>query len=173
MKLNRRDALVALGGLGLTSVSWLRQVDRDDVSLADDDVQALVALAETLYPSEVEVDSAFIRTYVTGQRALDEEYPAAVKAALEEVEKRARRRTGTGLTELTPERRGGVLRATGADRAFPNPEGTDAQRIRYYIINNLLYALYTTEKGGKLVGNPNPPGHPGGTTSYQRVSDDE
>ncbi|MEA5408870.1 hypothetical protein VB773_15715 [Haloarculaceae archaeon H-GB2-1] len=52
--------------------------------------------------------------------------------------------------------------------AEPNPDGTTAERVRYYLVNEPLYALYASPTGGTLVGIENPQGHPGGTESYQR-----
>jgi hypothetical protein len=173
MELTRRDAVVALGGFGLTGTAWLSEGDGGAETLSAEDVDDLVALAETLYPSEVTVETGFVETYAAGQRELDADHAAGVADALETVRQHSRRRSGRALTALTPDQRGEILRATGADRAYPDSDGTDAERVRYYIINNLLYALYTTPTGGELVGNPNPPGHPGGTTAYQEAFPDE
>lgn len=164
---------MALGGIGLTGTAWLADSPSTDDGIGDEEVDALVALAETLYPSEVEVSSDFVETYVSGQRELDTDHVDELVSAVTTVRQWGRERAGSDLSDLTPKKRGEVLRATGADRAYPDPDGTEAERIRYYVVNNLLYALYTTPKGGKLVGNPNPPGHPGGTEAYQEVSTDE
>jgi hypothetical protein len=61
----------------------------------------------------------------------------------------------------------------GADTADPDPDpdGTDAGRVRYYVVNELLYALYASPTGGELVGIENPRGYPGGTASYRRGPD--
>jgi hypothetical protein len=40
--------------------------------------------------------------------------------------------------------------------------------VRYYVVNELLLALYASPTGGELVGIENPQGHPGGTASYQQ-----
>jgi len=45
-------------------------------------------------------------------------------------------------------------------------------RVRYYLVNDLLFALYSSPTGGKLVGIENPQGHPGGTGSYQQPPND-
>jgi len=175
LELTRRDALLALGSVGLSASAWAlrEQRETEESVVTTDDIEALVALAETLYPSEVTVSFEFVETYVVGQRELDENYPAAITDALTTVRRKSQRKTGTELPRLSREERGSVLRSTGAGRAYPDPDGTDAERVRYYVINNLLYALYTTPKGGETVGNPNPPGYPGGTTSYQKVTTDE
>ena len=58
-----------------------------------------------------------------------------------------------------------------ADRAYPDPAGTAPQRIRYYVLNGLLYALYASPRGAELVGSTNPEGYPGGQEAYQRRPD--
>lgn len=173
MNLTRRDALVALGALGLSGAAWVSSESVEELSISRTDIDDLVALSETLYPREVSIEAEFIETYVVGQHQLDEDHDAGIARALETLRQRSREHTGKRLQELTADQRGEVIRTTGADRAFPDPEGTTAQQVRYYILNNLLYALYTTPVGGELVGNPNPPGYPGGTTAYQEGPDDE
>ena len=173
MELTKRDALIALGGFGLTATAWLEDSGPTPTELGSDDVETLLALSETLYPSDVTVNSEFIETFVGGQRQLDPDHVAGIVDALDDVRQASRRQTGRHPTELDPSARGDLLRSMGVARAYPDPTGAAIQQIRYYVVNNLLYALYTTPKGGRLVGNPNPPGHPGGTEAYQGVSTDE
>jgi len=54
------------------------------------------------------------------------------------------------------------------DTADPVPDGDDVERVRYYVVNELLFALYSSPTGGELVGLENPRGNPGGLASYQR-----
>ncbi|MBX0286462.1 gluconate 2-dehydrogenase subunit 3 family protein [Haloarcula salinisoli] len=173
MELTRRDALIALGGLGLPLTAWLEDSEPTATELTSEDIETLLALSETLYPSDVTVNSDFIETFVAGQHQLDSDHTSGIVSALTGVRRASSRQTGRRPTELDPSERGDLLRSMGAARAYPDPDGTSVQQIRYYVINNLLYALYTTPKGGELVGNPNPPGYPGGTTAYQAVSTDE
>lgn len=170
MQLTRRDALIALAAGGIT-VSAALETDAVEGELTDSDVETLVHLAEVLYPSAVEPTTEFVETYVVGRYRSDAERVAGLKTALQAVRRTSRTETGRSLGALDVDTRDGVLRATGGDRAYPDPEGTTAQRIRYYVINDLLYALYTTPKGGELVGNPNPTGYPGGTEAYQHGPD--
>jgi hypothetical protein len=58
-----------------------------------------------------------------------------------------------------------------ADTLEPDPRGSDEQRVRYFVVNELLFALYASPTGGELVGIENPQGHPGGIQSYQRGPD--
>ena len=69
---------------------------------------------------------------------------------------------------LGADRRDTVLRQLGVHTADEDPDGTRAERIRYYVVNELLYALYASPTGGELVGIENPQGYPGGRASYQR-----
>lgn len=172
MELNRRDALTVLGGLGLTATGWLASSVTDDTDLSPEDINALVALAETLYPSTIQTNAEFVRTYIGGQHQLEPNHTSGIVDSLKLLRQESQRQMGRQITDLTPSERGEVLRATGADRAQPDPHGSDVERIRYYVINNLLYALYTTPKGGELVGNRNPPGHPGGIEAYQEEPPD-
>jgi hypothetical protein len=61
-----------------------------------------------------------------------------------------------------------ALREMGVHTAEPDPAGTTAERVRYYLVNEVLYALYASPKGGELVGIENPQGYPGGANSYQQ-----
>ena len=167
MKLTRRDALLALASGGIVASTALG-IDEVSDSFTESDVGTLVDLAEVLYPSGVEPTTEFVETYVVGRYRSDEDRLAGLQSSLRAVRRASTRETGRSLGGLSVETRDDVLRSTGADRAFPDPDGTTAQQIRYYIINDLLYALYTTPTGGELVGNPNPPGYPGGTEAYQQ-----
>lgn len=164
MELNRRDALTALAGGSLVTIDAVRSTlfDEYTTSLSSQEKESLVSLAEVLYPSSVTVSTDFIDTYITGRYELSDEHISGLRKSLDIVQRTSRHETGQKLTALPVDDRDAVLRATGADRAFPDPDGTTAQQIRYYIIDELLYAFYTTPKGGRLVGNPNPTGHPGG-----------
>lgn len=170
MELTRRDALLALASGGIVASTALGADEVGD-AFTESDVETLADLAEVLYPSAVEPTAEFIETYVVGRYRSDEDRLAGLQSSLQVVRRTSVRETGRSLGELTVETRDDVLRATGADRAFPDPDGTTAQQIRYYAINDLLYALYTTPKGGELIGNPNPPGYPGGVEAYQQGPD--
>lgn len=167
MKLTRRDALLALASAGIVASAAL-ETDAMDQEFTESDIETLVHLADVLYPSAVEPTAEFVETYVVGRYRSDEERLSNLKSALQTVRQTSRRETGRSIGALDVDTRSDVLRATGGDRAYPDPEGTEAQQVRYYVINDLLYALYTTPKGGELVGNPNPTGYPGGTEAYQR-----
>jgi len=41
-------------------------------------------------------------------------------------------------------------------------DGSDVERLNYYLVDELLFAFYSSPTGGELVGNQNPRGYPGG-----------
>jgi hypothetical protein len=136
-------------------------------------IAGTVAVAEVIFPTDVSGNQKFVETYLNGRTA-DETYSVdEVESLLGIIDDRAKRMTGIVFTDLDPQRRDDVLRAVGGASAYPDPDGTVPQRIRYYLINDLLFALYSSPAGGKLVGNENPIGHPGGRQAYQHGPDDE
>ena len=173
MELTRRDALLALAGGGLVASTTFAEdaIDRD-ATMNGTDLETLGALAEVLYPSSVTVTDGFVETYVLGREAVDDGYLAGLSGALDAVRATSKRETGRAYASLDAGLRDHVLRATGTDRAYANPEGTTAQQIRFYVVDGLLYALYTTPRGAGLVGNDNPEGYPGGTRVYQQPPGD-
>lgn len=173
MELTRRDAMAALAasGVAVGVGSTLLGPDRAEAGpdrLDDHDRDTLVAVAEVVYPAEVTGIDAFVTTYLRERAADDPEYAAPASAAVETLDDLGREWFDGGFVDLDGETRDRLLREAGADVADPDPDGLPGARIRYYLVNEVLYALYASPKGGKLVGLENPQGHPGGLASYQR-----
>ncbi|MEA1930959.1 MAG: gluconate 2-dehydrogenase subunit 3 family protein [Euryarchaeota archaeon] len=164
MELTRRDAVAALGALGAgTAGAGCLQEDASDESVQE----ALVATAEVLYPSAVEGIDEFVETFLAGR--LDEgPHAEGVRAAVDALERRAESWYGDRFAGLAVDDRDSVLQEAGVAAAEEDPDGTPAERIRYYVVNELLLALYSSPTGGELVGIENPQGHAGGLDSYQR-----
>lgn len=170
MELTRRDALVALGVAG-TAAGGAYAVSRLDYAeelTAEGVLESLPPVAEVVYPSEVEVTREFLETYVVGRIEERDRYLDGVVDALDTLDGYTRRLRDEGFADAPPEKRDQLLRYMGVDEAEPEPDGTDAERVRYYVVNELQYALYTSPVGGRLVGIENPVGYPGGTESYRR-----
>ena len=127
-----------------------------------------VAAAEVLYPSAVTGHEAFVETYVNGRVSDDPDHRAGLLSAVAELDAIARDWHGDGYADLARETRDRLLRDLGVDVADPDPDGPISSRLRWYVVNDLLYAFYTSPTGGRLVGTENPTGYPGGTESYQR-----
>lgn len=185
MRLSRRDALAALAGLGTVGAVGGAAVlagrsppvagdevtpdSAEDIPPSfDDAVTTLTAVAEVVYPSTVEGHREFVETYVLGRIEGREEYRRALVAAVAELDAVARDWHDTTFDRLGRETRDRLLRDLGVDVADPDPEGAISARLRYYVVNDLLYAFYTSPTGGRLVGTENPTGYPGGIESYQR-----
>ncbi len=169
MELTRRDAIMAIGGMGAASAYIGMTVRGDVADLEEAEIVALlVAAAEVLYPSQVEVTDAFVQTYVRGRRANRPDHLAGQAESLKELNTHAHHIGGRSFPALSERRRESVFRRLGVHRAPPVQGGTVQERMRYYVVNDLLYVLYSTPTGGRLLGCKNPPGHPGGLTAYRR-----
>ncbi len=193
MELTRRDALAALAAAGAGIGAYAASdgavraptADRapddpgsgsgDPPGVGGDDLPdvervpaVLSAVAPVVYPSAVEGHREFVETYALGRIRGREAYREGVRGAVADLDDAARAWHDRPYPDLGVGTRESVLRELGADRAGPDPEGSIAERVRYYVVDELLYALYASPAGGRLVGNENPPGHPGGIESYRR-----
>lgn len=164
MKLTRRDALAALAGAGSAALAGCGGSE----STPSPPIDGVVAVAGAVYPSEVTGRREFVETYVRGRARGATGYREALDRTVSDLDATAREWYGDPLPALSRADRDALLREVGADTAEPRPDGTLAERTRYYLVNDLLYALYTSPTGGELVGIQNPPGYPGGTASYHR-----
>lgn len=180
MRLTRRDAVAALaaagvavggGGAVLLSSDDAREgADGGDSDrpIADDELATLVAVAEVLYPSAIENAEEFVTRYIRGRASDRPEHARGIAETIAYLDAYAEAWYDERFAALDPPAREEALRGMNADTAEPVPEGSDAERVRYYVVNELLFALYTTPTGSELIGLENPRGHPGGLASYQR-----
>lgn len=167
MRLTRRDALAALAA-GTASAAGCSAPEVDGEGLDPAAADTLVAAAAVLYPTDVENTGEFVRTYTRGRTRDDARRRRGIEATTADLRRVAREWYGEAFTTMSVERRKATLRETGADTADPDPQGGLANRVRFHVVDELLYALYTSPAGGRLAGVENPVGHPGGTTSYQQ-----
>ncbi|WP_135854514.1 gluconate 2-dehydrogenase subunit 3 family protein [Halorussus salinus] len=177
MELTRRDALAALaaGGVAVGTGALLEGnpfADGRGASSTDaapeERMASLLAVAEVVYPTELSGVEEFVRTYALGRVEERPDYREGMVEALDTLDEYSKSWFDDDFRALDAETRATLLDQMGVDTASPAPEGADADRVRYYLVNELLYALYSSPTGGKLVGIENPQGHPGGATSYQR-----
>jgi hypothetical protein len=178
MDLSRRDALAALaatGAAGVAGAAFLDDGDGADVSadaapdasIPDDGRATLVAVAETVYPAAAEGVDEFVETYVAG---LPDDRRDEVLAVAADLDATARDWFDAPVADLDRSTRDDLLRDLGADVADPDADGYLSERIRFHLVNELLYAFYASPTGGRLVGIENPIAYPGGTESYRRAS---
>jgi len=187
MELTRRDALAALAATGVAvsggGAAYLASRESGDSPagtadanatgtadgpIGDAELDVLVAAAEVFYPSEIEGIEEFVTSFVRGRAADRPEHARAQADAVAALDDYARNWYDAGFAALGRETRDRALRAMSVDAVEADPGGEDDQRVRYYVRNELLFALYSSPTGAELVGLENPQGHPGGTASYQR-----
>jgi hypothetical protein len=171
MELTRRDAMAALAAAGAVAVGGRPAPKGDGVSPDADAVATLAAVAEVVYPGAATGVERFVETYVAG-RFDDSDHRDGVLDATAALDATARDWFGAPVTDLDAATRDRLLRDLGVDVADPDPDGTLSTRVRFYVVNELLYAFYASPTGGRLVGVENPIGHPGGTESYRRARPD-
>ena len=174
-ELTRRDALAALASAGVATgvaaFTWDSLGDAPEeqaVELTDTDRDLIDAVAVALYPSEVSGVPEFVETYVVGRVQDDPDRLTGLVRGVRYVDAYAEQQYGTPYLDLSADRRLTALKAMGAAVTEPDPDGSGVERVRFYVVNELLYALYTSPTGAELVGLENPQGYPGGTDSYQR-----
>ena len=176
----RRQTLLALGGATLGAAGYGYGVastsDRSSVAGARDgensvdppQVETLTAIAAAVYPSEVNVDQTYVEQHVLNRTEPKPGHFDGLLSAIEAVDDYARARFGGRMPDISEGRRRQVLHSMGVTTVHPTPDGTTAERVRYYLINDLLYALFTSPASSALTGIDNPPGYPGGREAYQR-----
>lgn len=179
-ELDRRDVLKALGAAGITVgtgaalLEWADdEEDSDAPVVTDHERRTLHAVARTVYPSELSGIPSFVDGYMSRRLGDDPDRVDAVLDALSALDSYAREWEDAKFRELEPAKQDETLRAMGVADADPVPDGDPRERVRYYLVNELIYGLYTSPTGGELVGIENPQGHPGGTDSYQRPPGEE
>ncbi|MFC6864100.1 gluconate 2-dehydrogenase subunit 3 family protein [Halomicroarcula sp. GCM10025817] len=176
MRLTRRDAVLSLlVGIG-TGVAGFADIeigeeatDEESARLTERHVDTAVATAETVYPSGVSGTAEFVSSYVGG---LPDDRSAEMARTAVGLDEYARRERGRPFATLSSDARDSVLRSMGVDRTGSSSDGSLSERVRFYLVNQLLYGLYTSPTGSKLVGIENPVGYPGGYESYQRPPTD-
>lgn len=177
-ELTRRDVTAALTAAGAATalggtLTWATLTAEDDgpEGFTDHERATLVALAGELYPSAVSGIPSFVERYTVGRVRDRPAYAAGMREAIATLDDYALDWYDGPYADLAPAERADLLEIMGVPTAEPDPDGIDPERVRFYLINELLFALYTTPSGGSLVGLENPQGHPGGTTSYRRGPD--
>lgn len=168
--MRRRELIVAVGlAAGAASAidrEWSAEIDErpGDRSFGERETRTLMALSEIVYPSAVEYDEEFVMGHVESR---NEERQQGIHAALDALNAYARQWYGRSFPSLPPATRRSLLRDLGVGRTGSDPDSTVPERIRYYLVNQLLFALYTDPRGSRLFGIDNPVGYPGGYESYQ------
>lgn len=173
MELTRRDALraavagTAVTGTTMTVVDGLRSNEEPTVNEegAERDIQTLSRVADVVYPSDVETTPEFIETYVL---RLNDQRQAELSKTVAQLNRVTRSRYGREFVRSSSRSRcEAMLHSLGVHRVESDPAGTVPERVRYHLVNTLLYALFTSPTGSELVGIESPMGYPGGFAVYR------
>jgi hypothetical protein len=187
-ELTRRDALKALGAAGVTvaggaaALTWDEAGDDSTGEPAEDDTtkpefgdherETYRAVARIVYPSEVTGVQEFVDSYLAGRTEADPERAADMASTVADLDAYTREWEDTDFVAVDAATQEETLHGMGVHTSDPDPHGDPRHRVRYYLVNDLLFALYSSPTGGELVGIENPQGHPGGTSSYQQPPSD-
>jgi hypothetical protein len=167
-ELTKRDVLKALGAAGIAVGGGAALLEwTANESFNKHDRQTLHAVATTVYPSDLDGIESFVDGYISRRVDADPQRATGIATAVRALDDYAQRWENDTFRTLDSETRDETLKAMGVPTAEPAPDGGPRQRVRYYLVNELLFALYSSPTGGELVGLENPQGHPGGTNSYQ------
>jgi len=182
MELTRRDALAALSGAGILVGGTAAALRREPISFETESAsvpsgeavtETLVGVADLVYPSAVSNVSEFVEAYAGTRMAERPAYRSGVRETVADLDSYTTVHYDTDrFVGLESDDQLNLLDQLGVRTAEPSPSGTITQRVRYYLVNELLYALYASPTGGRLVGIENPQGHPGGATSYHQGPDE-
>jgi len=174
MTIRRREWLVAVGvatGLaGVSGVDWASVVDRESTvsPVGRLETETLMAVAEIVYPTAVDYDEAFVVDHVESRSDARQQQ---IRDAVADLNGFARQWYGQPFPALSSATQRAMLRNLGVGRTGSDSTDTATERIRYYVINQLLFALFTDPRGSRPFGIDNPRGYPGGYESYQEPSE--
>jgi len=177
MELTRRDATAALAAVGATggvALAARREGDRaeDEGTLDEESVRASMVAVATVVPE------CSRRRRRSVRQPLPRRAPHRVDARRRAPHGGQRTRRRRPIVARRADR--GSLRERlrsappGGRRRHRRggPGRTLAERVRYYVVNELLLALYASPTGGELVGLENPQGHPAGPRATNEARDE-
>lgn len=168
VELTRRSALITLLA-GTTASSFALQeindVPQTSSEFSDDELDVLLALTDVIYPSDIDVSRSFIRRYAD---QISEPRFRKMQKTIGGLDRMSHRVFGAPFQAVSVSKRDSLLRYFGVDRVQPRPDGTLVERIRFHLVNTLLYILFTNPKGSRIYGIANPIGHPGGLDDLLR-----
>jgi len=189
MRLTRRDAMAALGAAGIAATAGCSSLfgsegpetpadgttepedgttdsgDGDETATTAEgsaEMETLVALAEVLYPSDVEPTAEFVETFMFGRIHDEEAYRAELVSGIETLDGLATDQHDGPFRSLGHDERVAVIENSELRSGASDDEGSDVERLNYYLLDELLFSFYSSPTGGELVGNQNPRGYPGG-----------
>lgn len=144
MELTEDDAMAALWAAGVEPAA----VEQTSADPEDVPTRTLMSLAETLYPSAVEVTTEFIETYLSGRLEADETDRERLIEGAEILNYWAGLAFGRPFPTLDRHERARLLdEDMGVGLEEPLPEGSEIERLRYHTVDELVFAFYASPTG--------------------------
>ncbi len=167
VSLTRRRTLgiLALASAGSVSIHELtRSPSTGSGSLSERQVQKLLTIVDVVYPSsDPRQFEPTVRNYVD---SLPEERRQILLGTLAELDRITADALGQPLGAASTPGVIMVMKRIGVDRVQSKPRGMLAERIRFHLVNSIMYALLTEPRVTRSFGIDNPVGYPGGFSSY-------
>lgn len=171
MRLTRRQAF--LGLLGLSSAASLGAYEvtddprSDRTTLTGNERETVLAVADVVFPSDTRPLEPVVTGYVD---RLNDDRTRALVATLADLDRTAYDRFGVPFRSLSRADRERLFGALGVPRVQPQRRGTLPARIRFHLVNSVLFAILTHPNGTAPLGIDNPVGYPGGFSSFTQES---
>lgn len=167
MKLTRRRTLLGLVGassvVGLGTYELTGGTQSGDGSVSNGIVDGLLTAADVVFPVETRSKRSSISNYVDG---LNDDRTRALLGTLSGLDRAASRRFGSPFRSLSRGEAKRLFAVLGVDRVQSRPEGTLPERVRFHVVNSVLYALLTHPTGTESFDVGNPVGYPGGIPTH-------
>ena len=163
MELSRREMFWSLLGTGsvggLAAYELSEMVVRERKTASRDDIESLLTVAGIVHPAESEAFEPVLSSYLN---QLSDSRTQSILETIAELNKISRRRLGRPFHILSRNEAEQLFTILGVNRVQAAPNGTLAERIRFHLVNSVIYALMTNPNGTREFEIQNPVGYPGG-----------
>jgi hypothetical protein len=152
------SSVLGLGAYELTGGS--RPTDED---IPPHVVDGMVTVADAVYPGDPEQFRPVVRSYTT---RLGDSRRGELLGTLSELDRISSRHAGSPFRTLAGPEATRLLERLGVNRVQSRRQGTLSERVRFHLVNSVLYAILTDPAGTGRFDIDNPAGYPGGFDSY-------
>lgn len=146
-----------LGALAVSGLAEFRAPEIDHLS--DRDLEVLLAIADAIHPTE---PTRFRSPLVRYLEEKSDQRRGELQYTRIEFDQLAVRRTGAGFVSMNARQARLFLHTIGVSRVQSQRKGTLVERIRFHLLNTVLYVTMTDPAGTAIFDISNPIGYPGG-----------
>lgn len=169
----RRKAIQVVAGGGITGLLSVVASDRlsnkrptgMQSNISRGDFRTIQSVAEVVCPSPIRVNDDLITLIV---EFIPETRHPLLSTTCFELNEYSLKTYGAQYYQIdSVPARDKILRQLGVHRVHSNSTGLFPQRVRYHLVNTILYVIFTHPVGSSIVGQTNPVGFAGGFAKYQ------